>query len=154
MRIVLRIAPNRLKSVVGFSFVGLVLLWWAFRQWATMGVGASELASHWRVLGWMATLIAAGISFGLAAAFARADVSTANATATVVAGLLPLAVVVHFWAIFAFDWLPSLFNEFRLFLMSKEAVVGSCFVFGFLVSNLLSYRVGRLKGRWLVEVSD
>ena len=103
----------------------------------------------------MATLIAAGIVFGLAAAFARAEVSTANATATVVAGLLPLAVAVHFWAIFAFDRLPSFPpGEFRLFLMSKEAVVGSCLVLGFLMANLLSHRVARSTGLWLVEVSD
>lgn len=57
--------------------------------------------------------------------------------------------------IFAFDWLPSFpRSEFRLFLMSKEAVVGSCLVLGFLMANLLSHRVARSTDLWLVEVRD
>lgn len=150
--------PKRWIGVVGFPPVGFVLLWWASEQWALaqeMALSASETFSHWRVLGWMITLMVAGIVFGLAAAFARAEVATAHMSATIVAGILPLALAIRFWAIFAFEWIPGLpMSEIERLLVNRDAAVASCLVVGFLAANLLSHRIARSTGVWLVEVND
>ena len=100
-------------------------------------------------------MIAAGVVFGLAAGFARADVSNANMGATVVVGILPLAVVVYFVGWISLGWSPTLLrNEFGLFLVSQVTAVASCLVVGFLGAGLVAHRVTGLDKVRLVEVND
>ncbi len=133
------ISPKRWFDLVGLPILGLVLLWWASGQLEeTLIITGSEFdVPEWRLLGWLLTLIAAGVMFGLAARFAGADSSKSNVAATVVVGTLPLAIVAYFWTRFSFGWSPPVLKSLR-WLASEETIVASCVIVGFLAGGLIS----------------
>jgi hypothetical protein len=127
-----RVASKRWIGVVGLPIVGLVLLGWAAEQSmnARLILGSTFVFPTWRILGWLLTLIAAGAVFGLAAGFARAEVSKANVTATLLVGVLPLAVVIRYWTHLSFGWFPTISSDLGIWLSSQATVVACCLVVG------------------------
>jgi hypothetical protein len=132
--------------VAVLPIIGFVLLWWADQQLIDMRTNMDstfELSPWWTVLGWLLTMVAAGAMFGLAGGLAGADVSKANVGARFVAGIFPLAIVVHFFSFFALGWPPIRINTVGAFLISQATVVVSCVVVGFLGAGLVAHRVAR-----------
>jgi hypothetical protein len=151
-----RVSSRRWGGVVGLPVVGFALLWWAAEQLdaVRMSLGSTFEMPAWRFVGWLLTLIAAGVVFGLAAGFARAEVSKANVGATVVAGIIPLAIVVYFWAFFSFGWFSTFGGAIAFLVRNEVTVVVSCIVIGFLGAGLVAHRLTGLDKVRLVEVND
>ena len=134
------ISSKRRIGLVGLPIAGLVLMWWASGQLeeALLIHGSEFDVPEWRILGWLLTMIAVGLTFGLAAGFARADSSKTNVAATVVVGALPLAIVTYFWTHFSFGWFPTIPGGLGRWLGRLEPIVASCVVVGFLAGGLIS----------------
>lgn len=119
-------------GVVGLSILGLVILWWASEQLAEVRrvTGSTFEIPHWRLLGWLLTLIGAGAIFGVAAGFTRGRQSQANVVATAVVGALPVVLVAYYWTYF-FGWLPA------IRWLTESTVVALCIVVGLLLGGLV-----------------
>ena len=140
------ISSKRWIGAVGLPVVGLVLMWWASGQLeeARKITGSTFDVPEWRILGWLLTLIASGLTFGLAVGFARADSSKTNVVATVVVGALPLAIVAYFWTHFSLGWFSTIPRGLGRWLGSEETIVASCVIVGFLAGGLISrFELGR-----------
>lgn len=129
---------SRWIVLVGLPILGLGVLWWASEQLAEarLIMGSTFEFQHWRVLGWLLTLIAAGAIFGIAAGNTRDRQSEAKPVATLIVGVLPLLVVAYYWTYF-FGWLPT------IRWMTEPTVIASCTVVGFLLGGLASDRLNR-----------
>jgi hypothetical protein len=133
-------------GVVVLPIIGFGLLWWADQQTidmqTTMG-STFEFPAWWTVLGWLLTLIAIGVMFGLAAGLAGANSGRANAAAVFVAGIIPLAVVVYYFGVFALRWFPIRINAVLAFLINPATVTVSSVVVGFLGAGLMARLAAR-----------
>ena len=134
-------SPKRWIGVVGLVILGLGLMWLASEQIEEVRkiVGSTFQVQQWRILGWLLTLIATGAVFGLAARFARADSSESNVMATVVVGVLPLAIVAYNWTSLWYGWFPTIGAHFP-WLRSEPTIVASCIVVGFLAGGVVIHR--------------
>ena len=136
------VSPRRWVGIVVLPIAGFFLLWWADQQFIDLRSGVismRSLAPWWIVAGWMLTMVAAGVSFGMAAGLAGIPMGKANVGATFVAGLLPLVMVAHFFSFFVFGWSPIGIDSLGAFLFSNATAVVSCVVVGWLASGLVSH---------------
>jgi hypothetical protein len=134
------VSPRRWAGVAILPIAGFFLLWWADQQLIDMRsdmILMRSLGPWWMVAGWLLTMVAAGVMFGMAAGLAGTPMSKANVGATFVAGLLPLAIVGHYFSFFAFGWSPIGISPVAAFLYSNATAVVSCVVVGWLASGLV-----------------
>jgi hypothetical protein len=134
------VSPRRWAGLVVLPIAGFALLWWADQQLIGMRtdiVSMRSLAPWWTTAGWLLTMVAAGVTFGIAAGLAGTPMSKANVGATFVAGLLPLVVVAHYFSFFVFGWSPIGINPLGAFLFNDAAAVVSCVVVGWLTAGLV-----------------
>lgn len=139
-----RTMPQRWLVVAVLPIVGLALLWWADQQLIDIRTtqGATfQRSAWWIILGWLLTMIAAGVMFGVAASLTRTVAGKATLGATLLAGILPLATVVYYFMFFVGGWWsPLRLSSFTAFLVSHAAIAVSCVVIGFLAAGLLPRR--------------
>jgi hypothetical protein len=134
------VSPRRWAGLAVLPFAGFALLWWADQQFIDLRSGVismRSLAPWWMVAGWMLTVVAAGVTFGMAAGLAGTPMSKANVGATFVAGLLPLVIVAHYFSFFAFGWSPIGISPVGAFLYNHATVMVSCVVVGWLAPGLV-----------------
>jgi hypothetical protein len=133
---------KRWGAVIGFSIVGMVLLWWATNQQeAVRQITATTFQfPKGRTLAWILTLVAVGAAFSLAASAARTGQSRTRVAPTLVAAALPAAVVTYWFAwMSGLPWVTGRGFTFWV-LRDSTPVIASSVIVGFLVGGLAAAR--------------
>lgn len=63
--------------------------------------------------------------------------------ATLVVGILPLALALNYFAFYALGWIATGLDAIAVFMLSYSTVTVSCVVVGFLVAGLFAHRLAR-----------
>lgn len=138
-----RLTPGSWLRLVVLPFMGFALLWWADRQATDMRAlfgSTFELPDWWIVLGWLLTMIVSGVMFGLAAGAAGARVGRDSTAALVVVGIIPAAIVVYYFSVWAAGWLPLYINDVTAFLITPATVTFSSVAVGLITAALIGGR--------------
>lgn len=116
---------------------------WLYATWLATSAREVSSRAHRSVLS-DPTPIPAPTQRGSRAFHARANASKANAVATFVAGILPLAFLVYLFGWFEFHWtLPIGYESLAGLLVSTATVQVSCIVVGFLGAGLAANWIAR-----------
>ena len=124
---------------VGFTLVGIGLLWWAHQQWLGWNqalVEARQFPSA-RVLLWLLTLIVTGFGFGMAASSARSSRERARPAIVLTLAFVPFAVLYYFWTQATLGWFPRLPGGLIDFLYTETTLLALALILGFFLSGLL-----------------
>jgi hypothetical protein len=124
---------------VGFTLVGIGLLWWAHQQWLGWNqalIEARQFPSA-RVLLWLLTLIVTGFAFGMAASSARSSRDKARPAIVLSLAFVPFAVLYYFWTQATLGWFPRLPGGLIDFLYTETTLLALALLLGFFLSGLL-----------------
>lgn len=126
-------------SAVGFTLVGIALLWWAHRQWMdlTQVAAFDLLLPSARLLLWMLTLVVAGFSFGMVVSSARRFRARGRSGILLTLSLIPFAVLYYFWTQVTLGWFPELPQSLFQFLYSESTLNAASLILGFFLSGLV-----------------
>lgn len=140
-----RLSPQKWAGLAVLPAVGLILLWWADEQFIGIrqAMASTFELSVWPLVGWLLSMIAAGVMFGLAAGFGRPEGSRASVAATLLAAILPMAIAVHYFTFLGLGWSPIGIRPWSTFLFTQATFAASCVVVGILGTGLVGTRVAR-----------
>ena len=130
--------------IIGFTLAGLALLWWSAEQLQSAGLvmGSTFEFATWRFVGWLVTLISAGIMFGLAVRAGRGGVSSNEMRGALVAGIVPLAVIVGFLTEWLFDW-TEMGTPLKILLRSQTTAAASSIIVGVSAASVVAHLASR-----------
>lgn len=120
------------------TLAGFGLVWWAIEQFGLIQLiaGSEFRYPEARFLGWILTLVAAGLVFGLA--ITRGGRLAVARRAIAVFSALPALVLAWAYSAMALGWSPFQPSfELVSVLMSQQMLIVSAVVLGFFVSALL-----------------
>lgn len=123
----------------GLIAAGLLLMWWASEQrLAWQSIFTAEFRTPVvRIMLWLATVAAAGFSWGLAVAASRRGRGGPRIQVMAVLTLAPLTAMLYFFS-WIMGWgVPTLPMSLDVFLLTEPTQVAFALLLGFLVSGMI-----------------
>lgn len=124
-------------STGSFTVLGCVLVWWANEQWLdiTEIAATSFSVPSARLLLWLLTLIATGVSFGLVVSASQSRRARPRVLVLLVWAVIPFAILFLFWSQIALGWFQGV--SLAGFLYSEITLVAAGIVLGVLIAGML-----------------